>query len=113
MAVGESLWEFGVCWVRFGGALASNKGGTHNLMETVGSPTSVADIWSGITSVETDCRSGEDSCGGRKVLFARDRRLLEIFGQGPSRFGIFGSVSTSVEDVDDPIGLLGEYMPCG
>ena len=44
---------------KLGGALASNEGGAHNLTENVGSPTSLADIWSGIMPFDTDCRSGE------------------------------------------------------
>ena len=42
-----------------------------------------------------------------------DRRLLDKFGWGPCKFEIFGSGLTSVEDVDAPIGFLGEDMPCG
>ena len=48
-----------------------------------------------------------------KRLLAQDRHLLEIFGQGPCRFGIFGSWSKSVEDVDALIKVPGEDMPCG
>ena len=45
-------------------------------------------------------RSG--GCGDGKILLAWEQCLLEIFGQGPCCFGIFGSGLTSVEDVDAP-----------
>ena len=32
---------------------------------------------------------------------------------GPCRFGIFGSVSISVEDIDVPDQSPGEGVPCG
>ena len=60
----------------------------------MGSPISVADISSGITSVEIDCGAGSESCGGGKRLLAWEKIMLEIFGWGPCWFGIFGSVST-------------------
>ena len=88
-------------------------GGDFDLTETVGSPTYVADIWLGITLVDTDCGAGAESSGSGKGLLARDRRLLDILGRCPCRFGIFGSGSTSVEDVDALIGVLVEDMPCG
>ena len=91
----------------------SNDGGARDLTETVGAPTSVADIWSGIILFDTDCGAGAESCGSRKGLLARARHLLEIFCRGPCRFGIFRSLSTSVEDVDALIGVPGEYIPCG
>ena len=75
-------------------------------------PTSVADIFLEITSVGIDCGAGAEICGSAKRLLAQDRRLLEIFGQGPCRFGIFGSVLTSVEDVDAPGLITGDDIPC-
>ena len=95
------------------GSLASNARGDNNLTETVVSPTSVGDIWSGLTSVDTDCSAREESCDGRKGLLVRDQRLLEILGWGPCWFGIFGSGLTLLEDVDAKIRVLGEDMPCG
>ena len=82
-------------------------------MEIEGSPTSVADIWLVIMSVGIDSGSGTESCGGRKILLARDRRLLEIFGRCPCGFGIFGSGSTSVDDINAPYWSPREDMPCG
>ena len=93
--------------------MASNKRGARDLTETVGASTSVADIWLGITSVETDCGARAEIYGGRKGLLDRDRSLLDIFGRGPCWFGIFGSGLTSVEDVDVLIGVSGENTPCG
>ena len=71
-----------------------------NLMDTVGSLTSVADIWLGHTFVETDYGAGVESCGGGKRSLAWYRSLSEIFGRGPCQFVIFGSGLTSVEDVN-------------
>ena len=93
--------------------MASNNRGACDLTDTVGSPTSVADIWSGLTSVGIDCGSGAESYGGGEGLLARDRRLWQIFGWGSCRFGIFGSGSTSVGDVNAPDRIPGEDMPCG
>ena len=43
----------------------------------------------------------------RKRLLTQERCLLEIFGRGPCRFEIFGSVLTLVEDIDAPHRSLG------
>ena len=83
------------------------------MMEILGASTSVADIWLGIASVDIDCGAGAESCSKGERLFAWYRRLLDIFGQFPCRFGIFGSVSASVSDIDAPGWSPGEYMPCG
>ena len=53
-AVEENLWDCNICWRKLGGTLASDERGACNLTENVGFPTSVEDIWLGITSVETD-----------------------------------------------------------
>ena len=79
----------------------------------MGSLTSIADIWLGITPVEIDCSARADSCGGRKRLLAWEQCLSEIFGWGPCQFGIFGMVLTSVEGVDAHDQSPGEDMPCG
>ena len=78
----------------------SDDEGARELTDIVGCPTSVADIWLGITSFETDCGARAESCSGGKILFYRYRRLLKIFSQGLCWIGIFGSGSTSVQDVD-------------
>ena len=111
-AVGEILWDRNVCWENSGGALASNDGGASDIMDTVGAPMYVADIWSGLTSVETYCGSGAESCGIRTRLLARDQRLLDISGRVPCRFGIFRSGLTLVEDVNALIWFPGEDIPC-
>ena len=81
-------------------------------MDIVGALDSVADIWSGITSFGIDSGAGAESCGGGKRLLAQDRHLLEIFGRGPCRFGVFGLGSTSVEDVNATERSPWEDMPC-
>ena len=94
--------------------MASNDGGACDLTEIMGDLTSVADIWSGLTLVEIDCGSGEESSCGRKKLLAQEQRLLEIyFGRGSFLFGIFESRSTLVEDVDTLIGIPGKDTPRG
>ena len=47
-----------------------------------------------------------------EIVLAWGRRLLEIFGQGPCQFGIFGSGLTSVEGVDAPDQSPREDMLC-
>ena len=103
--------------------MSSDYRGDCNLMETVGALTSVEDIWSGLTSVETDHVTGAGAAeAGRDYwldtdvcwrYLSQDRRLFDKFGRGPCRFGIFELGSTSVEDVDAPIEVPGEDMPCG
>ena len=44
--------------------------------------------------------AGAESCVDRKGLLYWGRCLLQIFGWGICRFGIFGLVSMSVEDID-------------
>ena len=68
----------------------SNGGGARDLTYTMGYPMSIADIWSGLTSVETNCGAGAESCGNRKVLLALDRNLLEIFFGGHVCLGYLG-----------------------
>ena len=53
--VGENSWDRGVCWEKLVGTLASDDGGTLDLMESVETPTSVVDLWSGLTLIENDC----------------------------------------------------------
>ena len=45
--------------------------GARYLTEIEGSLVSIADIWSGITSVMIDDVTGSESCGSRKILLAR------------------------------------------
>ena len=54
-----------------------------------------------------------ESYGGGKRSLDLERRLLDIFGLGLCRFGIFGSGLTSVEDVNDPDRSPRDDMPCG
>ena len=68
----------------------SNGGGDCELTETVGSPTSIADIWLGLTLVETNCGAGAESYGNRKGLLAIYIRLLEIFFGGHVCLGYLG-----------------------
>ena len=68
----------------------------------MGALTSVADIWLGITPVETYHGIGAEGCNDGKRLLAQYQHLLEIFGWVPCQFGILGLVSTSVEDIDAP-----------
>ena len=82
--------------------MASDDEDAQDLTDVVGAPTYVVDIWTGITLVEIDCGAGAERSGGRKISLAQNRRLLEIFGQGPCRFGVFGLGLTSVEDIDAP-----------
>ena len=82
------------------------------MTEIKGDMASAEDIWSGITSVGVDFGAGAESCIGGKGLLVQDRRMLQIFGWVPCRFGIFGSISTSFEDVDAPDWSPGEDMPC-
>ena len=82
--------------------MASDDRGDCKLTDTDVALTSVAYICPGITSVETDHVAGTERCDGGKILLARDRRLLEIFGWGPCQFRIFGSVFSSVEEIDAP-----------
>ena len=96
-----------------GGALASSDKGAQDLTKIEGSLTAVADIWSRPTSVGIDCGAGAESCGVRKILLTHDQRLLQIFGRGLCRFGIFGLGSMSVEDIDEPDRIPGAGMPCG
>ena len=42
--VEDNSWDHGVCWENLGGYMASNDRGACDLTETVGSPTSAADI---------------------------------------------------------------------
>ena len=88
--VEDNSWDHGVCWENLGGYMASNDRGACDLTETVGSPTSAADIWSGIMLVETDYSARSESCFSGNGLLVRYRCLMEIFGQGPCWFGIFG-----------------------
>ena len=83
------------------------------MTEIKGALTSVADIWLDPTLVDIDCGAREEICGGCKGLFAQDRRLLQIFGWGSCRFGIFGSGSMSVEEVHDPDWIPGVGMTYG
>ena len=95
------------------GALASDNEGAQYLMEIVGTPLYVADIWFGLTSFEIDCGVISESCGYGKILLTRDQCLLEIFGRGPCWFWIFGSGLTLVEDVDVPDWSPMEDTPWG
>ena len=100
MSVDNILGRRRIGWRQFGGSrsLLENSGGAfasdgkvaRDLMDIEGSPTYVADIWLGIMLVGIGCGAEAESCGGRKRLFSWDQRLLEIFGQGPCRFVIFG-----------------------
>ena len=96
-----------------GGSLDSDDKGAQYPTDIEGAPAPVVDIWSGLTPVGIDCGTGAERCGCGKILLARDQRLLRVFGQGPSRFGIFGLGSTSVEDVNVPNWSPGVDMPCG
>ena len=107
-----------------GGTSESDGVGACDLEGTLRAPTSVEDIWLGITLVETDHSSGAGAAAatGRDYMpgtnvcwrhFDQYQRLLEIFGQGPCWFGIFRLRSESVEDVDAPIEVPGEDVPCG
>ena len=121
MAVGEDLWDRDVCWGKSGVTSESDDQGDHNLTDIVGAPASVEDIWSGLGLVGTNHGAGAGAAmTGRDYLpeinicwryLDRNRRLLENFGQGPCRFRIFGSVSTSVENVDDSVEVPGRDMP--
>ena len=62
--------------------------------------TSIVDIWSGLAFVDIDCSAGAESCYGSNSLLTQDQCMLKIFGQGPYRFGIFGSVLMSVQGVN-------------
>ena len=89
----------------------------------MGGPSYVEDICLGIALVDTDHVSeARAAAAGRDywpktnvcwIYLARDQRLLEKFGRGLCRFGIFGSGLTSVEEVDALIKFLGVDMPCG
>ena len=59
---------------------ASGDQGNRNLMEIVGSPTSVGDIWSGLGSNGTNhsTRAVAAAVGGGKLT--RDQHMLETFG---------------------------------
>ena len=74
---------------------------------------SVANIVFRLPSVGIDCGSRAKSCGGRKGSLSQDQHLLQIFGRGPYWFGIFGSGSTSVEEIDAPDCNPGEDITCG
>ena len=96
-----------------GGSLDSDDKGAQYPTDIEGAPAPVVDIWSGLTPVGIDCGTGAERCGCGKILLARDQRLLRVFGQGPSRFGIYESGLMLVEAIDTPIGVPGEDMPCG
>ena len=57
-SVGDGSWDRGVCWRKLRIVLASGNPGDINLMEIVGSLTSIGDIWSGIVSGGTDHGTG-------------------------------------------------------
>ena len=82
------------------GALASDNEGAQYLMEIVGTPLYVADIWFGLTSFEIDCGVISESCGYGKILLTRDQCLLEIFGSGLCQFRMFWLILMSVEVID-------------
>ena len=52
-AVGDNLWDCGVCWGKLGIVLASGEQGDFNLMEIFGAPKYVGKIWSGVGLVGT------------------------------------------------------------
>ena len=63
-----------------GGALTSGDGGARGLTRIDGSPASIEDIWSGLTSVEIDFASEAVIRGGGRELLARDRcQLIDIW----------------------------------
>ena len=64
--VGDNSCHRGVCWGKSGIFSASGEQGACNLIEIVGSPTYVGDIWSGIGLVGTDHGAGPgDVAAGR------------------------------------------------
>ena len=65
-----NLWDHSIYWGKFGVSLKSNDRGACDLMDTVGAQTSLADIWSGLITVETNCGAGAERCSGRKLLLA-------------------------------------------
>ena len=93
-----------------------------NLTETVGALTSAEDIWLGLELVETGHSAGSGAAAAGRDYWpntnvfwryvAQYQRMLEKFGRGPRWFEIFGSGSTSVEDVDALIQVPGVDMPC-
>ena len=57
-ALGDHLYDRGVCWLKSGIDSASRKQVSCNLMEIVGDPTYVEDIWSELVSVGTNHGAG-------------------------------------------------------
>ena len=54
------------------GVLMSGEKDAWELTRIEGSPSSVEDIWSGITLVHIDCVDGAERCGGGRGLLARN-----------------------------------------
>ena len=87
--------------------------------ECVGGPpgANFLDNFGGVTGpgskalTSVDNISGSNSGGWEKIVGPPP--LLDKFGWGLCRFSIFGSGSTSVEDVDASIEVPGRNMPCG
>ena len=54
------------------GVLMSGEKDAWELTRIEGAPSSVEDIWSGITLVQIDCVDGAERCGGGRGLLARN-----------------------------------------
>ena len=81
--------------------------GAQYLMEIKGSLTEE------IMSVRIYCGTGVEKNGGREVLLAQGRNMLQMFGWGSCCFGIFGSESTPVGDIDALNWSHREDKTCG